>query len=723
MPTTRTTPLEIVRDRLADRSPRRPRKVYHVPALWTTWGFTEGESAGRGQVRVDPYRLLLQCLDEVILPAAAQPVEAAADEVAARPSRRRRRASRRSLSRQLGIEDLGGGRVRVGDRGRRGGDWIRESTLYSMLVRTSTAWDHDGTGSLTGGRWTKTGTFLKSILLLPILAEMGVDVVYLLPVTRCSRRYRKGELGCPYAAQSFFELEPDLHDRLLGPEESEIELEFAAFVDAAHALDMRVMIDLAPRTTARDSDLLLEHPDWFYWIKTQAEKTFRAPPVDGFDKPMPEPAELADILTQPSLREHVKLFQLAPNQLDPKGWRAFVRACKEEPPRDVLREINRRFKLTTAPGFSDCLNDTQPPWSDITFLRLYLDHPAASVKHLEDPEHQPPYAFTDTIKASLFPGHKPNQPLWKLLARILPWYQQFGVDGARVDMGHALPPALQDLIIGEARKKDPDFSLLAEEFNHAYAARWKRTGYNAIIGSASFMEPRAADGEFHQLVTEMLPSTVLPAWAAAELPDSPRAAVREGGRTFSRLVAVLNYLLPNSLPLINSGLELYERQPMNLGLDNVPPGRFALSKRDPYYGKLAFFDRVALHWTNQGAADLIELMSRAAELRRRFLSTLSKPKRASFPPVTRNAKHILAIAWQVRANRESLLVLANLDCEKPHSTQVGPIDGLKRPTHVEELPVMELGSPRNRRGSAVRLRGNAISAQLEPGEVKLVLVR
>ena len=27
-------------------------------------------------------------------------------------------------------------------------DWIKESTIYSMHVRTSTSWDHDGSGEL-----------------------------------------------------------------------------------------------------------------------------------------------------------------------------------------------------------------------------------------------------------------------------------------------------------------------------------------------------------------------------------------------------------------------------------------------------------------------------------------------------------------------------------------------------------------------------------------------
>ena len=586
-----------------------------------------------------------------------------------------------------------------------------------MLVRTTTAWDHDGDRRLASRRWTETGTFLKSILLLPLLAKMGVDVVYMLPVSKVSRRFRKGEVGCPYSAKNFFELEPDLHDRLLGPDPADVGLEFAAFTEAAHALHMRVMVDLAPRTASRDSDLILDHPDWFYWIDVKGAAKFGPPHIEGFGRGMPKPSQLGGILKSETMRRHLAHFRFAPNTSDPEKWKQFVRQCRTKPPQDLLAEITRRFGLTTPPGFSDVVNDPQPPWSDVTFLRLFLDHPTASARHLHDPAAQPPYVFTDTIKASIFPGRKPNLPLWRTLSDILPFYQRFGIDGARVDMGHALPPRLQELIVDKPRRNDPDFCLLAEEFNHAAAATARRAGYNAIIGSCWYMEPRGSTGELHHLVHDVLPPSALPSLAAAETPDTPRAAVRDGGRTFVRMIAVLNNFLPSAVPMVNSGLEVFERQPLNLGLDMCPPGRHALPRTDPYYAKLGYFDRTALHWTNPGGPSMVDTLSRATCLRRQYLDTLIDVRNYFAPRVLTNAKWILATGWRVVAGDSILLVVANVDFNRRRQCK---IDRLPFATRRRRIcyTMLELHPD----SAPPRLLSGRLHLRLDPGDIKVLLL-
>ena len=41
----------------------------------------------------------------------------------------------------------------------------------------------------------------------------------------------------------------------------------AGFVEAAHLLGMRVVLEFVLRTASKDSDWIAAHPDWFYWIK------------------------------------------------------------------------------------------------------------------------------------------------------------------------------------------------------------------------------------------------------------------------------------------------------------------------------------------------------------------------------------------------------------------------------------------------------------------------
>ncbi len=691
-------------DRLADRlkgsARSRRRTHYRIPAIWNCWGYA-GASHLRGKhglVVVAPKLFLAECLERVILPA-----------------RDGRRLGGKSLSRSRGIKRLTGNRVQDGGIQRRGGDWIRRANIYGMLVRLTTAWDHHGDGHLQPNRRTKTGTFLKSILILPLLARMGIDAIYMLPVTKISRAFRKGEIGCPYAAKNFFELEPDLRDSLLDPKGLSLEEQFAAFVEAAHAMGIRVLVDLAPRTASRDSDFLLKHPEWFYWIDIRTEGGFGPPMLPEYESGIPKPSQLKAIHNHEAIRSHLAKFRHAPNVTEPQWWQEFVKRCRRRRPRDLLGAIGREFGVITPPGFSDCMNDPQPPWSDVTFFRLFLDHPIASAPHLLDAAAQPPYVFTDTIKASKFPGRRPNRPLWRKLANILPFYQRFGIDGARIDMGHALPPELQRMIIEKPRQKDPDFAFLAEELSHDNDRAARRDGYNAIIGASWYHQPRHRNGELHIFVRDMLPAASLPVLATPETPDTPRAVMREGGKGFARLVGVLNYFLPSAIPFVNSGFELLERQPLNLGLDMLPSGRFTLPRSDPDYGKLAYFDRTALHWRNSGATGMIAMLALAADLRRQFIDDLADARNYFPPIVATSRKSILAIGWQVEAVQSALIVVANIDFHRKHRAVLSGLpDRFRRRRTCTTLFEIQ---PSAREPV---IQGSRLHCLLEPGDVKVL---
>ncbi len=52
------------------------------------------------------------------------------------------------------------------------GNWIQDATVYSSLIRASSAYDHDQNGQLTLANidgFKETGTFLKQIFILPYL--------------------------------------------------------------------------------------------------------------------------------------------------------------------------------------------------------------------------------------------------------------------------------------------------------------------------------------------------------------------------------------------------------------------------------------------------------------------------------------------------------------------------------------------------------------------------
>lgn len=106
---------------------------------------------------------------------------------------------------------------------------------------------------------------------------------------------------------------------------------------------------------------------------------------------------------------------------EPTKMGNFIKLNKDNP--DFLDEIAREFKVITVPGFSDWINDPQPAWEDVTFLRLYLSHPEEALKYIDE-TNQPPYVLFDVVKSSLFPGKEKNAELWNLIANIIPFYQK-----------------------------------------------------------------------------------------------------------------------------------------------------------------------------------------------------------------------------------------------------------------------------------------------------------
>ena len=533
--------------------------------------------------------------------------------------------------------------------------WIANSNIYGAFVRSTVAYGHENPDLLNteNSHFTENGTFLKMIMILHYLKDMNIDTLYLLPVTKFSDAFKKGETGSPYAVKNFFSIEPRYHDKLL--KDFSVEDEFKAFIEAAHIMNIRVVLDFIPRTSSRDSELILDHPEWFYWIDINELDKFEAPKIEGLGFAQPSKQNLEKVYSQENVKNHLNKFRFSPNIENPERWYNFVAANRNNP--DFLTELAKEFGVITPPGFSDWINDSQPIWKDITFLRLYEDHPVESRKYLKNPEKQPPYILYDVIKSSDFPGSKPNIKLWDAIESIMPFYSEnFGVDGSRLDMGHALPDGLEEMVIKSARKIDPAFAMIAEELSMSNHEESKKAGYDCFLGNSWWMEPRIEEGKLHELCFNVLPRLKLPILGSAETPDTPRAVARKWGKSFSRFATSLNFFLPNVIPFINSGQEFYEIQPMNLGLDNDESGRYLLPKDDPFYGKLAFFDNYALHWKNEDMNQLIELLSNIRNEKNDLI------KASNFKKFEQIDNSI--IAYMYWNGVKGLIILGNTDFQK-----------------------------------------------------------
>ncbi len=543
------------------------------------------------------------------------------------------------------------------------GDWIRKSSVYSMMVRTTGSYDHDRTGRLEDSNLYQlkdTGTFLKTLAYLPLLKRMGIDVLYMLPIAKYSLKDKKGELGSPYGVSNFYALDEGLKDPMTG-DYTTVNDEFKAFVEAAHALDMKVIIDIIPRTNSVNSDLIIDHPDWFYWIEHKDLDDYRPPMVDGLKTTLPAKKEyFKELFSSPSVEEHLHKFRKNPKDTDKEKWKVLVKEYKSKSnKKEILDLVQEHFGLTVAPAFSDHINDPQPAWSDVTFFRMYLDHPINSQPFLNELGTFEPYILFDVAKCSLNPGAQPNMPLWDMLSGIIPFYQtEFGIDGARIDMGHALPVELINMIISKAKAIDPNFCFIAEELDIENAQASIDKGYNMIIGDGFIKEPRVLEGMFNAFAYSAmnLPS---PLFACGETHDTPRLAARPGQDVLAKMLTVFNHFIPNAIPFLNSGQEFFELQPMNTGLDCKPNEAEALPKNDPYYGKLALFDRYNLHYLHPRRWEMIETIEKASKIRASIMDSMLNMDKVY--PLGFSAPWDTAAGFGYRGRNKMTLVITNTD--------------------------------------------------------------
>lgn len=115
--------------------------------------------------------------------------------------------------------------------------WVQAALIYEVYLRS----------------FSEAGTFQALEDRLPELRSLGVNVIWLMPIHPIGELNRKGRLGSPYSISDYTGINPEL---------GTID-DFRRLVDAVHAQGMKIIIDLVANHTAWDSDLLLQHADWY----------------------------------------------------------------------------------------------------------------------------------------------------------------------------------------------------------------------------------------------------------------------------------------------------------------------------------------------------------------------------------------------------------------------------------------------------------------------------
>lgn len=114
----------------------------------------------------------------------------------------------------------------------------RNQVIYSIYVRN----------------YSREGTFEAVRRDLDRVKDLGVDIIWLMPIHPIGEKARKGALGSPYAIRDY---------RAVNPEFGAMD-DFTALVDDIHRRGMKVIIDVVYNHTSPDSWLSEHHPEWFY---------------------------------------------------------------------------------------------------------------------------------------------------------------------------------------------------------------------------------------------------------------------------------------------------------------------------------------------------------------------------------------------------------------------------------------------------------------------------
>jgi starch synthase (maltosyl-transferring) len=487
------------------------------------------------------------------------------------------------------------------DLGKAVSGWAADAVVYNLFVRLGAAFDHDGDGAIgispLSSGFRETGTLLKSIAMLPYMKRIGVNTIYLLPLTSIGVQNRKGSLGSPYAIKNPCILDPMLDEPALG---LPLETQLSAFVEAAHRMGMRVVFEFVFRTTSVDSDWTALHPDWFYWLRDGNADTPYSPP--GFSH-----ETLAEIY------EKVDKHDFRNLPVPDEAYRnRFVQAPDTVMLKDgAIEGIGSDGTIChIASAFSDWPpDDRQPPWTDVAYLKMH-QHPDFN------------YIAYNTIRMYDEeldrPGTK-NAPLWEEIAGIIPWYQKrYGIDGAMIDMGHALPPALKASIVARARDTRPDFTFWDENFDPS--PKLKEEGFDAVFGSLPFV---IQDVQYIKGLLNFLNKNgvAIPFFATGENHNTPRVchnmAGQQAGRRRVMFLFTLGAILP-AMPFIHSGMELCEWHPVNLGLNFTDEDRHRFPAET-----LPLFSPGTFDWNgSNGLAPLCGDIRRIVDIRSSYMDLI-----------------------------------------------------------------------------------------------------
>ncbi|MFC4232450.1 alpha-amylase family glycosyl hydrolase [Parasediminibacterium paludis] len=115
--------------------------------------------------------------------------------------------------------------------------WAQGSNIYEVNIR----------------QYTPEGTFAAFAKHLPRLKDMGVEILWLMPITPISVKERLGTLGSYYACSSYVQINPEFGTLA----------DFKQLVNQVHSLGMKIMIDWVANHTGWDHEWTVANRDFY----------------------------------------------------------------------------------------------------------------------------------------------------------------------------------------------------------------------------------------------------------------------------------------------------------------------------------------------------------------------------------------------------------------------------------------------------------------------------
>jgi glycosidase len=224
--------------------------------------------------------------------------------------------------------------------------WAASAVLYECNVR----------------QFSPEGNFSGVRAQLPRLRELGIDVLWLMPIHPIGVERRKGSLGSPYSVRDY---------RAVNPDYGTLD-DLKALVQEAHALGMKVILDWVPNHTSWDSEWKKQHPGYF----TRYNGDFTTP-LNEHGQPITDWSDVCDLdYNNPALRRAmIEAMQYWLKTADIDGFRVDMAGlvpndfwAQARPALDSVKPVFMLSEWQDEPAhFGSCFNANYGwKWKDVT---------------------------------------------------------------------------------------------------------------------------------------------------------------------------------------------------------------------------------------------------------------------------------------------------------------------------------------------------------------------